>query len=93
MLLQVSPDYHQQSEEIFPYRYPPISASGLPLPSPHQLLLPHIRTIPFPIYFHDLHNFLVMLNNFSSEIKILTSKNDAESQRQIERISEKKVLL
>ncbi|KAG8198047.1 hypothetical protein JTE90_001881 [Oedothorax gibbosus] len=91
LLLQVSPDYHPLSDTILPYRYPPISASGLPLPSPHQLLLPHIRTIPFPTYFHDLHNFLVKLNKFSHKIKKLTNKNDVESQKQVEKNSEKKV--
>ncbi|GIY32237.1 WD repeat-containing protein 81 [Caerostris extrusa] len=95
LLLQVSPSYHQQCEEMFsvPLRYPPVSASGLPLPSPHQLLLPHIRTIPFPSYFPDLYLFLVNLNRFSSEIRLLCHQNyeEIDNQTEIESLAEKKV--
>ncbi|KAF8785971.1 WD repeat-containing protein 81-like [Argiope bruennichi] len=95
LLLQVSPSYDQQLEEMLsvPYRYPPISTSGLPLPSPHQLLLPHIRTIPFPNYFPDLYMFLLTLNKFSDDIKVLSERHDENTdiQKEIESLAEKKV--
>ncbi|GFY55894.1 WD repeat-containing protein 81 [Trichonephila inaurata madagascariensis] len=95
LLMQVSPSYDQESEEMFsvPYRYPPVSTSGLPLPSPHQLLLPHIRTIPFPSFFPDLYMFLLNLNDFSNEIKILSErKNEGiDNQKGIESVAKKKV--
>ncbi|XP_042904120.1 WD repeat-containing protein 81 isoform X2 [Parasteatoda tepidariorum] len=87
LLLQVSSSFD-------PTHPLPITDCGLPLPSPHQLLLHHIHTIPFPSYFPVLYNFLLHLNKFSEEIQLHFERSLYEPDviKDLETASKKKVL-
>lgn len=66
---------------------------GLPYPSAHQLLIPSIPIIPFPVFFPELYSFLYELNNFSKEISLLseTCAKNPDCYLKIESVAEKKV--
>jgi len=74
-------------------RYPAVSAFGLPLPSPQQLLNPLMSPVPFPSCFPPLLQTLSRCRSLQSQLAMLTTTHPIKMAEHITTVSEFCVLL
>eukprot|EP00092_Neocalanus_flemingeri_P037978 GFUD01041344.1.p1 GENE.GFUD01041344.1~~GFUD01041344.1.p1 ORF type:complete len:1145 (+),score=428.61 GFUD01041344.1:479-3436(+) len=74
-------------------RYPAVSGTGLPLPSPQQLLSPLMSPVPFPACFPSLLHTLSRCRELQSQVTMLSTTHPAQMEETVTPVSEFCVLL
>jgi len=74
-------------------RYPAVSVTGLPLPSPQQLLSPLMSPVPFPSCFPSLLHTLSKCKELQSQLTLLSITHPTQMAEHLATVSEFCVLL